>query len=317
MSAENSYENEEENGRSWPKWWIAFPILLVLALASNGFLYYKYYKTTHNSDGKSYEDQYKEIVAKYNTEKAELNRELSEIKVQLEQATLNNTSLLSFNDSLKILLDQKTMEIANRIRTAGAGNPGALRKAQADIERLKELQRLLESQRDSLSQSNHELITKILETESGLAEAKTKAKMLEDQKNLIDEKIKNSTLHVADLKVAGIRQKGAKEEETYKASRVNKLLLQFSILPNELIQAGDKEILVRIIGTANEVLTNDNPDLTDSDKLYSFKETVNYQNDLLKVTQSYTQKAAYKKGTYIVELIHNDKLMGRGSFILR
>jgi hypothetical protein len=316
-SEENNYNNEEESGRSWPKWWIAFPVLLILALASNGFLYYKYYKTTHNKDGKSYEEQYKEIVGKYNTEKADLNRELSEIKLQLEQATLNNSSLMSFNDSLKIMLDAKTMEIARRIQSSGAGNPGALRRAQADIEKLKELQRLLESQKDSLSQSNHELITKILETEASFNEAKNKSKMLEDQKNLVDEKIKNSALNVADLRVVGIRQKGAKEEETYKASRVNKLYISFTVLANELIAAGDKDISIRIIGTANEVLTEDNPDLTDSEKLTTMKKTINYQNDQLKVNYTYTQKATYKKGTYIIELHNNDKLMGRGSFILK
>ena len=46
-------------------------------------------------------------------------------------------------------------------------------------------------------------------------------------------------------------------------------------------------------------------------------ETVDFQNELVKTTVFYNQKASFKKGTYTIELINNNKLMGRAAFILR
>ena len=50
---ENNYNNEVNDGRRWPSWWIAFPVILALSLAFNGFVYYKYYNATHTADGKT------------------------------------------------------------------------------------------------------------------------------------------------------------------------------------------------------------------------------------------------------------------------
>ncbi len=230
---ENNYKQEEE--RSWPKWWIVFPILLALSLAGNGFLYYKYYKSTHNENGQSYEVLYKDALAKHEIEKAELNQELMDVKSQLEAAIQNNSSLAGFNDSLKAQLDEKSLRIGQLIQKASMGDPVALRKAREEIASLKEINLIFQSQNDSLIQSNSDLIAKVLETESNLNDIKVKTQMLEDQKAVTDEKIKNSTLAVADLRVVGIRQRGSKEEETFKAKRVSRLNISFTLLENELV----------------------------------------------------------------------------------
>ncbi len=317
MSEETAPYNQEENDKKWPLWWIVFPILLVLSLCATGYLYSKYYDSTHAADGQSYESIYKDAVAKHSEEKKMLKRELDEIKAKLEEAIQNNASLLANNMDLEAKLDAKTLELLRKIKSGGLGNPKALREAKAEIERLKDLHQMLITKSDSLTASNQELIAKVLETESSAEEARSKATEFEDQKNVLQEKIKNSSLSASDLKVIGMRKKGSAEEETFKAFKTTKLKISFTILANDLVEAGNKEVTVRLIGINNEVLTNNNETLTDTDKLSTMVETIDFQNEAVKATIFYSQKAAFKKGTYSIELIHNEKLMGRASFILR
>ncbi len=317
MSEEQIPYNQDENDKKWPLWWIVFPILLVLSLCASGYLYSKYYESTHAADGQSYESIYKDAVAKHSQEKKILNKELDEIKAKLEEAMQNNAGLLANNMDLESKIDAKTLELARKIRSGGLGNPKALREAKAEIEKLNALYQLLITKADSLTASNQELIAKVLETETSAEEARGKATELEGQKNALQEKIKNSSLSASDLRVIGLRKKGSTEEETFKAFKTNKIKITFTILANDLVEAGNKEITVRLIGINNEVLTNSNETLTDTDKLSTMVETIDFQNEAVKATIFYTQKATYKKGTYSIELIHNDKLMGRASFILR
>ena len=311
---ERQYYNDETDNRRWPLWWIVFPVLLVLSLCVSGFLYYKYYKSTHAADGQSYEAIWKDAVVKHNAEKAQLNKELDELRAQLDAAMQDKNAEIT---GLKDELDAKTLQLAKKIKSAGVSNPKALREAKVEIERLKGLKQIFEMRTDSLTAANREYVAKILSTESTAQQAEERARALEEQKNVIDEKIRNSTLNVADLRVVGMRKKGSTEEETFKALKTDKLKISFTILENELVEPGNKDIIIRLLGTNKEVLTNENEKLTDSDKLSTMVQTIEYQNEPIKTTIFYTQKAKYKKGTYTIELIHNDKLMGRASFILR
>lgn len=311
----NNYTEEENKKSSFGS--VIFPVLFAVSFLANCFLYYKYYKSTHGENGLSYEQQYKDAVTKHSKEKTDLNHQLDDIKSQLEQALQNNTNLLVDNTSLKEQLDAKTLQLARKIKQASIANPKVLLEAKAEIEKLKTLQKVFEDKNTQLTQSNKELIEKVLQTETAAEDAKNRAKTIEEEKNALDEKVKTSTLSVADVKVVGIRVKGSKEEETYKARQTNKLKISFTLLENKLIEPGEKEIVIRMIGTTNEVLTEDNPTLTDSDKLSTMTKTINYQNDMIKTTIFYTQKAKYKKGTYSIELLQNDNLIGRASFILR
>lgn len=317
MSEEENQYNTEDNDKKWPLWWIVFPVLLLLSLCATGFLYYKYYNSTHAADGRSYEAIYKDAVIKHTAEKATLNRELEEIKAKLQEAMQNNAGLLATNTEMEAKLDAKTLELARKIKSAGVGNPKALREAKGEIERLKNLHQMLVSRTDSLTATNRDLMAKVLETESSVAEAQNKAHTLEEEKAALDEKIRNSTLSVSDLKVVGVRKKGSSDEETFKANRTDKLKISFTILANDLVAAGNKDITIRLLGTNKEVLTNNNEKLDDTDKLSTMVQSIDFQNEPIKTTIFYSQKAKYKKGTYTIELIHNDKLMGRAAFILR
>ncbi len=317
MSDDQNQPIREENEKKKPLFGATFSILLVLSLCVNGFLYYKYYKSTHAEDGQTYEAIYKSAMVKHNSEKTELNRELEEIKAKLEEAIQNNTGLAGTNSELEAKLDAKTLELAKKIKSGGIANPKALREAKAEIERLKDLYQALMTKDETLMASNRDLAAKVLETETAVEEAKTKAQTLEEQKNVLDEKVRNSSLSVADLKVVGVMTKNSKDEETFKANKIKKLKITFTILQNELVEPGNKDIVIRLIGINNEVLTNDNEKLMDTEKLSSMTETVDFQNELVKTTVFYNQKASFKKGTYTIELINNNKLMGRAAFILR
>ena len=319
MTEEEIEQNREESrDRRWPLWWVVFPIFLVLSLSACGYLYYKYYKSTHDSSGKSYKALYDEVEVKYNTEKASLMAQIEEFRVKLDEAERRNADYLVENSGLKDQLDAAILKAAKKVQSAGAGNPKALREAQKTIDELTSLRNDLEANNSKLTAQNTALLAQIKEKETERDNANSRARAVEEQKEALDEKIKSGTsLNVTDLKVVGVRKKGSTEEESFKASKIDRLKITFTILANELVEAGNKDVIVRLIGTNKEVLTNENPSLTDTDKLSTLVQTIEYQNEPIKTTIFYTQKPSYKKGTYTIELIHNDKLMGRASFILK
>ena len=65
------------------------------------------------------------------------------------------------------------------------------------------------------------------------------------------------------------------------------------------------------------MLTKDTKKLTDSDDLFTLKETITYDGTEKAVTYYYKQDSEYKSGAYKVELLNKGKLLDNASFSLR
>ncbi|MBR9859521.1 hypothetical protein GYB22_01965 [bacterium] len=123
-------------------------------------------------------------------------------------------------------------------------------------------------------------------------------------------------LRVADLFITPQREKKDEFIPTFKASKVENLKINFTLLPSNAIAPGEKDLIVRIVGPGGVVLLENLNTLRDSDELYSMEHTVNYTGKEQKVNLTYTQEAEYRSGNYSLELYQNGQLLDRISFTL-
>ena len=135
---------------------------------------------------------------------------------------------------------------------------------------------------------------------------------------LLEKKLSTAIiLRIAGLNIITVREKRGKQEITDKASKVERLKISFSILASDLTVKEKKELTFRIVGPNKAVLTKDTKKLTDSDDLFTLKETITYDGTEKAVTYYYKQDSEYKSGAYKVELLNKGKLLDNASFSLR
>jgi hypothetical protein len=182
-------------------------------------------------------------------------------------------------------------------------------------------------QMDSLYNVNKVLTEENIVIRHDLREARLENEMISSEKEVLSEKIvQASVLQVYNMSAMGVRDRGSgKEKETDKASRVDKIKVCFAIGENKIIEAGTKEIYVRIARPDKMILTKDRSDtytfLYKGEKIqYSIKKMIDYQNISMNLClyweKSYAQKEI-AKGAYHVEVFYGDEVIGHTQFVLK
>ena len=96
------------------------------------------------------------------------------------------------------------------------------------------------------------------------------------------------------------------------------------MLENQVVQADEKEVFVRIISPSGDIIFNKeagsgltlNPAFQ-NEMMYTFDDDLNYRNKKQKVKLEWDAPLSYSEGTYVVELYTPKNKMGVGSFTLR
>jgi hypothetical protein len=152
-----------------------------------------------------------------------------------------------------------------------------------------------------------------------------KAKSAEQAKTI---ESKNRTISLAkrlnagSISAGGVRERkvfGKKEVETNKAGRTEEVRVKFVLNKNEISDAGEKEIYVKIIGPdgapiANKVQTTK---VDGTETLYTEKKIVDYQNEKLEATVYCKKQGDYPKGTYTIEIFTEGYKIGTTQLILK
>jgi hypothetical protein len=103
----------------------------------------------------------------------------------------------------------------------------------------------------------------------------------------------------------------------YKSKKVERLQITFDVLGNKLTdKAVKKDYMVRVMDPDGIVLSNNNTKLSNSDDLYTIKESVTFNGVQQKIKENFTQTPSYKKGKYKVELKEGDEVKQTFSFEL-
>lgn len=298
---------------------VSLPLLLLflLSLAGNAYLLYDWYNNNYQ-DGKSL----KEINAELQSLLSETEFAKDSLQKEYDQLSALYQSLYTESETLRIErtdaleeLGQKKVRIRQLLAQSNS-NPRALKEAKAEIESLKirltdyetELKVALDDKQKFEDQANAEK-SKAME----LLEEKERA---ENEKLMLTERLDNATFKISDLSAKPMRMRRNKWEETTKSSKVEEIEISFTILESPIIERGQKELTLRIIGTNKEVLGADNDELSDSDKLYSMKKDFTYDGKDQKFKMNFEQEESYKPGTHYAELWSEGKLITRTAFNL-
>ena len=146
-----------------------------------------------------------------------------------------------------------------------------------------------------------------------------------DREMLSDKVMQASILQTYNLVSDGIRMRGEKEKVTDKASRLDKIRVCFTLGENKILEAGMRDIYVRIAQPDKLILTKDRSDeytfMYKGEKIqYTIKETVDYQGQSMDMCLYWSKTSAAKemqKGAYHVEVFYQNEVIGHTMFTLR
>ncbi|WP_338873677.1 hypothetical protein WBJ53_31140 [Spirosoma sp. SC4-14] len=132
-----------------------------------------------------------------------------------------------------------------------------------------------------------------------------------------------AALKAQNVKVFAVNSKGkVKEDDSYKAKRLDKIKLVYTLLDNPLTKEEPKEVFVRVLDPTGAVVSdmaNGSGTFTvdGNETIYTTKQTVNYTNNGQNVELLYTRGIPYKPGKYTVELYSEGFRIGSGEFAVR
>ncbi len=229
--------------------------------------------------------------------------ELEKVKAQLEddKASLrrgNRISLSKYDAKIKqyeaFLIEKDTL-IANlqRENVTLAGNVQVLDQENAG----------LKTERQQLTDS----VTSVVSRNQELSNKVTRAAALKAQ----------------NVKIYAVNSRGkVKDDDSYKARKLEKIKLTYKLLDNPLTKEEPKEVFVRVLDPQGAVVSDmangSGTFMVDGNEtIYTTKQTVDYTNDGKSVELLYTRGIPYKPGKYTVELYSEGFRIGAGEFAVR
>ncbi len=268
--------------------------------------------------------------------KKDMNTLLEEKEVQRVELQAELDSLMYEHDMIKE--DYGTLSdslfVKDSIIQANAQEIRKLLDTQWEYYKVKRKLELLQKvsqgyirQMDSLYTVNKVLTEENIVIRQDLQEAREENEMIAQDNEQLNEKVgQASVLQVYNMSAMGVRYRGSgKEKDTDKASRVDKIKVCFTIGENKIVEAGTKDIFVRIARPDKLILTKDRSDTYtfeyQGEKIqYSIKKLIDYQNLSMNMClyweKSYKEKEIMK-GTYHVEVFYGDEVIGHTQFILK
>lgn len=278
--------------------------VLAVALIALGIYTVKFYNE---------EKENQELLEK---EKAVIEGELNDLIIKYDEAIAENEGL----DSELIAARERIVMLHDSVREMEA-NLALISRYRREISNLKAEKEELFKVVDSLSNQNRMLITEIDSTNNVLLERTRFSDSLKVQTQSMATKIDQAS----QLKVSNLRGEGVIERssgrlvENDRTRRVDKIRTCFSLTPNSLAEAGEKELYVQVYNPNNN-LVGDQISVQHEGgvMVYSATTKVFYENEELDVCiLANTLEENLIEGTYKVLVYNGPNLIGATTFNLR
>jgi len=227
-----------------------------------------------------------------------------------EQLKLANTSNGQLSDEIKAKLEEISA-LKGKINSMRV-NLDSLSSYRREIESVRKVTIHYLTQIDSLNKSNMRLVDKNNELSTKVEEQLKvdveKTKQLEDLSTKVE---KASVMKAAGIVSIGIN---SKSKPVTKAKKVVKVKTSFTIVENNVIDAGQKMVYLRIIRADGACLTADETNTFKYENqsiMYTEKTEVDYQNKDVDVTIYYNATDDITPGTYTIQLFCDGKSIGQ------
>ena len=264
-------------------------------------------------------------------EALEAEKEMQRLDFQAEV-----DSLMKVHNELKESYGELSLELAEKdsIIQADAVEIKKLLDSQWDYNRIKKKLANLQDisqryvrQMDSLYTVNRELVAENERIrEEFQAERRQNTNLTRQKEELTNKVNQAATMKISNYKAKAVRFKGGgKESDTDRASRAERIRIDFTVAANELIEPGTKLFYVRIADPKRAIIskgTGDEYSFKSNGETLQFTEKVrvNYDGTETAVRAYYVKPDAYElmPGTYFVDVYEQGgKLIGQTTVDLK
>ena len=245
-------------------------------------------------------------------------------------------SLMKVHNELKESYGELSLELAEKdsIIQADAVEIKKLLDSQWDYNRIKKKLANLQDisqryvrQMDSLYTVNRELVAENERIREEFQAERRQNTTLTRQKEELTNKVNQAaTMRISNYKAKAVRFKGSgKESDTDRASRTERIRIDFNVAANELIEPGTKLFYVRIADPKRAIIskgTGDEYSFKSNGETLQFTEKVrvNYDGTETAVRAYYVKPDAYElmPGTYFIDVYEQGgKLIGQTTVDLK
>ena len=245
-------------------------------------------------------------------------------------------SLMRVHNELKESYGELSLELAEKdsIIQADAVEIKKLLDSQWDYNRIKKKLANLQDisqryvrQMDSLYTVNRELVAENERIREEFQAERRQNTTLTRQKEELTNKVNQAaTMRISNYKAKAVRFKGSgKESDTDRASRTERIRIDFNVAANELIEPGTKLFYVRIADPKRAIIskgTGDEYSFKSNGETLQFTEKVrvNYDGTETAVRAYYVKPDAYElmPGTYFIDVYEQGgKLIGQTTVDLK
>lgn len=264
----------------------------------------------------------RELAAATAIEKAECEQRANELLDKLNALDAAYQGLIRQNADLEQLAARQRNEI-NRLRAQIQSVAGSqqLDDVKARIEQLEQELASYQTQVNSLSENNANLLSENSQVKVSLTEAQDKIGTLEvNNQNLSQQINKASALKIMNVEVITTQQARSGERLTTRAGRVDRIQVCFTILENILTTPGNKTFFVRVTGPNGRLITNGQSntfELNGNQVTFTISRAFEYKNEQQIACMVFTPSQKLEKGIYGVAVYAEGRELGTRLFELK
>ncbi len=249
-----------------------------------------------------------------------LQADRDSIQSELGQLVTDYDNLRVSNDSLSAdvtIQREKADSLMTRLKKERSWNLAKIKQYEKEVGTLRTLMKGYIRQIDSLNTLNKQLISENVGFRKEISTANLRADMAEEKAAELDNKVKVGS--VIKARAISLKALNAHSKEVSRIKNASRLLVNFSLMANDLATPGNRKIYVRINHPDGYLLTTaDMPSFDfEGERLgYSAMREIDYQNQDIEVGIYFNSKG-FVAGTYLVELYTDGRLIGKAQVPMR
>lgn len=295
------YNNQETNPDRPAKSIRGYQIIIILLVVVLGVLAFIYFR------------QVKNLKEEAGVEKAILQDNINDLIVDLDNIKVDNDSI-SYNLGIERLRADSLM---SQLQSERNLNRSKIRKYEKELGTMRDIMRNYVKQIDSLNRLNRSLTQENVAFRQQVNDERVRAQVAEEKASELNNRVKvGAIVRARDIVLSALN---SNDRVVPRASRAQRLKVEFILTANDLANPGERNVYVRITGPDGYVLAGDVASLFsfEGDKLtYSAVREIDYQNKDLEVGLFYNG-AGITSGKYKVEVYMDGYLIGTSESYLK
>jgi hypothetical protein len=313
-------EAQKKQSTAW-----AVVVVLAIATAMLGFLFFQQRAELTNQEAVVME-KVREVAStrtKLDSLSTALNMKIAEVeKLGGDVEELNKVKAQLEAD--KVALGRSKKVETGKYLAKIKKYESYLAEKDTEIAKLREENQFLASTNDSLNVQVGSLRSERQMLVQRQTELSDSVLTYTSQNKELSEKVNRAAaLKAQNFKVLAITPRGkAKEDDAYKAKRIDKIKLVFDLPENPLTRQETKDIYVRVLDPTGAVVSDDATgsgefQFNGQETKFTARESVAYMNNNQKVEMVYDNPSQFRPGTYSVELYAEGYRIGGTNFVVR